>query len=292
VQCGRNNPPVKKGSNAYCKIFLPFCLVTERVEVLPHDWSLSVSKCCLLALAKKTRTIKEVINQTNITTNNQLLMIRVLLVDDQSLIRQGLRALLELEPDLQVLGEAENGKMAIALVETLQPDVVLMDVRMPIMDGVAATREIAERFVGTKVLMLTTFDDDEYVAAALRYGAKGYLLKDTPSEELAAAIRSVHKGYTQLGPGLVEKVIGKAPAPVQPAAVPPSWVELTPREQEVLRLIANGASNREIAQALYISEGTVKNHVTNILSRLNLRDRTQAAIFAHSFLPQLDESSG
>ncbi|MDP8962511.1 MAG: response regulator transcription factor [Cyanobacteriota bacterium] len=212
-------------------------------------------------------------------------MIRVLLVDDQNLIRQGLKALLELEPDLQVVGEGENGQSAIALVETLQPDVVLMDIRMPVMDGVAATREICQQFPATKVLVLTTFDDDQYVAEALRYGAMGYLLKDTPSEELAAAIRSVHKGYTQLGPGLVEKIIAKVPtvAPPPPSP-PPSWDELTPREQEVLRLIAKGASNREIAQLLYISEGTVKNHVTNILNRLNLRDRTQAAIFANSFL--------
>jgi len=224
--------------------------------------------------------------QQNVTYQ-QLAMIRVLLVDDQSLIRQGLKALLELEPDLQVLGEAENGQTAIALVETLQPDVVLMDIRMPVMDGVAATREIVERFANTKVLVLTTFDDDEYVAQALRYGAMGYLLKDTPSEELAAAIRSVHKGYTQLGPGLVEKIMARVPpaAPVPPASPPPSWNDLTPREQEVLKLIAKGASNREIAQFLYISEGTVKNHVTNILNRLNLRDRTQAAIFVHSFLP-------
>ncbi len=225
-------------------------------------------------------------------------MIRVLLVDDQSLIRQGLKALLELEPDLQVVGEAENGQNALDLIETfqgtpLQPDVVMMDVRMPVMDGVAATREISDRFVGMKVLVLTTFDDDEYVATALRYGAIGYLLKDTPSEELAAAIRAVHKGYTQLGPGLVEKIMARVPAatPVPPASPPSSWDELTPREQEVLRMIAKGASNREIAKALYISEGTVKNHVTNILNRLNLRDRTQAAIFANSFLPQIDEFS-
>lgn len=217
-------------------------------------------------------------------------MIRVLLVDDQSLIRQGLRALLELEPDLEVLGEAENGQAAIALVETLQPDIVLMDIRMPVMDGVAATRQICQRFTNTKIVVLTTFDDDEYVTQAVRYGAKGYLLKDTPSEELAATIRAVHKGYTHLGPGLVEKLITAAQLPAPASTVPPGWAELTPREQEVLRLIANGASNREIAQTLYISEGTVKNHVTNILSRLNLRDRTQAAIFANSFLPQLDES--
>jgi len=220
-------------------------------------------------------------------------MIHVLLVDDQSLIRQGLKALLELEADLQVVGEAENGQTAIQLIKTLQatsrlPDVVLMDVRMPVMDGVAATREITKRFAGTKILVLTTFDDDEYVAAALRHGAMGYLLKDTPSEELAAAIRAIHKGYTQLAPGLVERIIAKVPT-ASPAP-PPSWDDLTPREQDVLQLIAKGASNREIAQSLYISEGTVKNHVTNILTRLNLRDRTQAAIFAHSFLPQSDDS--
>ena len=220
-------------------------------------------------------------------------MIHVLLVDDQSLIRQGLKALLELETDLQVVGEAENGQTAIQLIKTLQatsrlPDVVLMDVRMPVMDGVAATREITKRFAGTKILVLTTFDDDEYVAAALRHGAMGYLLKDTPSEELAAAIRAIHKGYTQLAPGLVERIIAKVPT-ASPAP-PPSWDDLTPREQDVLQLIAKGASNREIAQSLYISEGTVKNHVTNILTRLNLRDRTQAAIFAHSFLPQSDDS--
>ncbi|HEY9893246.1 MAG TPA: response regulator transcription factor [Candidatus Sericytochromatia bacterium] len=213
-------------------------------------------------------------------------MIRVVLIDDQHLIRQGLKALLELEPDLQVVGEGENGQMAIALVETLQPDVVLMDIRMPVMDGVAATREINQQFPGTKVLVLTTFDDDQYVAEALRCGAMGYLLKDTPSEELAAAIRSIHKGYTQLAPGLVEKIMAKVPmiAPPTPPTPPSSWDELTPREQDVLRLIAKGASNREIAQSLYISEGTVKNHVTNILNRLNLRDRTQAAIYANSFL--------
>lgn len=213
-------------------------------------------------------------------------MIRVVLIDDQHLIRQGLKALLELEPDLQVVGEGENGQMAIALVETLQPDVVLMDIRMPVMDGVAATREINQQFPGTKVLVLTTFDDDQYVAEALRFGAMGYLLKDTPSEELAAAIRSVYKGYTQLAPGLVEKIMAKVPttAPPTPPTPPSSWDELTPREQDVLRLIAKGASNREIAQSLYISEGTVKNHVTNILNRLNLRDRTQAAIYANSFL--------
>ncbi|WP_315789347.1 response regulator transcription factor [Fischerella sp. JS2] len=217
-------------------------------------------------------------------------MITVLLVDDQNLIRQGLKALLELEPDLEIVGEAENGEAAINLIENLHPDVVLMDIRMPIMDGVAATREIHKRFPNIQTLVLTTFDNDEYVTAALQNGAMGYLLKDTPSEELAVAIRAVHKGYTQLGPGIVKKLLTQFP-PVVPnnsPSPPPSLADLTPREKEVLRLIATGATNKEIAQQLYISEGTVKNHVTNILNRLNLRDRTQAAIFANSFLSYLN----
>ncbi|MEH2394657.1 MAG: response regulator transcription factor [Nostoc sp.] len=220
-------------------------------------------------------------------------MIKVLLVDDQGLIRQGLRVLLELEPDLEIVGEAENGEQAINLVAKFQPDVVLLDIRMPIMDGVAATREIQKRFAKTKILVLTTFDDDEYVSAALQNGAMGYLLKDTPSEELAVAIRAVHKGYTQLGPGIVKKLLTQFShvALTQSPPVPSSLAELTPREKEVLQLIATGASNREIAQQLYISEGTVKNHVTNILNRLNLRDRTQAAIWANTYLSYLNEPS-
>jgi DNA-binding NarL/FixJ family response regulator len=218
-------------------------------------------------------------------------MVRVLLVDDQIIIRQGLKSLLESKPDLEVVGDAENGQRALEQVEALQPDVVLMDVRMPVMDGVAATRLICERFSGTKVLVLTTFDDDEYVSQAMRFGAMGYLLKDTPSEELAQAIRSVDKGYTQLGPGLFEKFISNIPvsASEKPASLPPELADLTPREREVLCLIASGASNREIAESLYISERTVKNHITSILGRLHLRDRTQAALFASSFLPLLDD---
>ncbi|WP_016952772.1 response regulator transcription factor [Anabaena sp. PCC 7108] len=220
-------------------------------------------------------------------------MIKVLLVDDQSLIRQGLRALLELEADLEIVGEAENGETAINLVEKLQPDVVLMDIRMPIIDGVAATREIQKRFPNTKVLVLTTFDDDEYVKAALQNGAMGYLLKDTPSEELAVAIRAVDKGYSQLDPGIVKKLLTQFPSGLSKPtpSIPPSLAELTPREKEVLWLIATGASNREIAQKLYISEGTVKNHVTNILNRLNLRDRTQAAILANTFSSYLEQDT-
>lgn len=220
-------------------------------------------------------------------------MIQVLLVDDQSIIRQGLKALLELEADLQIVGDAENGAIAVEQVQTLQPDVVLMDVRMPRMDGVAATQLILQRFPQVKVLMLTTFDDQEYVQQALQVGAVGYLLKDTPSEELAHAIRAVHKGYSQFGPGIVQKAIAPLPATLPTMTLPTmpdGFAELTKREREVLRLIATGANNREIAKTLYISEGTVKNHVTNILGRLNFRDRTQAAIFANSIGSLLDDS--
>ncbi len=209
-------------------------------------------------------------------------MITLLLVDDQNLIRQGLRALLELEPDLQVVGEAENGIVALECVKTLNPNVVLMDIRMPVMDGVTATKEICRQFPQVNILVLTTFDDDTYVSAAIANGAKGYLLKDTPSEEIAAAIRAVDRGYTHLAPGMLAKVMSKQTPPA--TSPPPEIDELTPRELEVLKLIAKGANNREIAHSLYISEGTVKNHVTNLLNRLNLRDRTQAAIFANTYL--------
>ncbi|MFB2838238.1 response regulator [Floridanema evergladense] len=207
-------------------------------------------------------------------------MIKLLLVDDQPLLRRGMKALLKTDDELQVVGEAENGQEAIAQVEALNPHVVLMDIRMPIMDGVAATRTIYQQFPETKVLILTTFDDREYVIEALRYGASGYLLKDTPFEELTQAIRLVNKGYTQLSPGLTSKLITPEPSPTLPS----NLVDLTPREKEILHWIAKGASNREIAEALYISEKTVRNHVTNILSRLGLRDRTQAAIYVHSIL--------
>jgi DNA-binding NarL/FixJ family response regulator len=215
-------------------------------------------------------------------------MIRIVLVDDQSLIRRGMKALLKSDPELEVVGEAENGEVAIALLETLDaesslPDVVLMDVRMPVMDGVTATQVLCRQFPSLKILILTTFDDEAYVRQGIQAGASGYLLKDTPFEELSQSLRLVCKGYTQIGPGLASKVI--TPSSVSPQASSPSsfvWEELTPREQEILQRIAKGESNREIAQALYISEKTVRNHVTNILSQLGLRDRTQAAIFVHS----------
>jgi DNA-binding NarL/FixJ family response regulator len=216
-------------------------------------------------------------------------MIRLLLVDDQTLIRRGLRALLKPETELEIIGEAEDGQAALAQIEALQPDLVLMDIRMPMMDGVAATRAISQRFPQVKVLILTTFDDTEYVSQALQCGAAGYLLKDTPVEELVQAIQLVHKGYTQLAPGLAQKLMAGG-GPTTDVTTAPTGAanldayDLTPREQEILKLIAAGASNKEIAQQLYISEKTVKNHITSILSRLGLRDRTQAAILVHSLV--------
>lgn len=209
-------------------------------------------------------------------------MIQILLVDDQYIIRQGLKTMLESNPDMQVIGEAENGQRAIDQIPLLQPDIVLMDIRMPIMDGVAATGAITQLYPDLKILILTTFDDDEYVSKAMRLGAKGYLLKDTEPDELAMAIRAVIKGHTQLGPGLFEKAIAPTSSVHNTISPPSELAQLTPRELEVLKLIAAGSNNREIAEVLFLSENTVKNYVTNILSRLNLRDRTQAALFAHS----------
>lgn len=211
-------------------------------------------------------------------------MIRLLLVDDQTLICQGLKAMLSLEPDLEVVGIAHNGMVALEQVALLQPDVVLMDVRMPVMDGREATRSIVQQHPLVKVLVLSTFDDDQYIADAMRAGAKGYLLKDMPSEELAQAIRFVHLGYTQLAPGLMDKLMVKFPSasPTMELETAADMIQLTPREQEVLHLISAGLTNRDIAQQLYISEGTVKTHVTHLLNRLSLRNRAQLAIYAHS----------
>jgi len=226
-------------------------------------------------------------------------MLKILIVEDQQLIRQGLIALLSLEDGLTLIGEAENGVAALDFLESLspneRPDVVLMDMRMPVMDGVATTQAISQSYPTVKVLVLTTFDDDELIAKAMAVGAKGYLLKDTPSEELAMAIRSVAKGYGHFGPGIVQKMMGVFPqtAPtteslskqaseVKTTELPAEIAALTPREKEVLIHLGSGASNREIAKALHISEGTVKNHVTRILSQLGLRDRTQAALLAQS----------
>jgi DNA-binding NarL/FixJ family response regulator len=207
-------------------------------------------------------------------------MIRLLLVDDQDIVRRGLRALLSTADDLVVVGEATNGQAAIELLDTITPDVVLMDIRMPVMDGVTATAQVLSRLPTCKVLVLTTFDDQDYVNQALQNGASGYLLKDTPFDELTQSIRLVYKGYTQLGPGLSPRLsVEMEPEVRSDLSI---FEQLTPREQEILEQIAQGASNREIAEQLYISEKTVRNHVTHILSQLGLRDRTQAAIYIHT----------
>jgi DNA-binding NarL/FixJ family response regulator len=223
-------------------------------------------------------------------------MIRVLIVDNQQIICDGLQSLLEVKTDLEIVGTAENGKDAIQKIEQLQlakllPDIVLMDIRMPVMNGITATRLIQERFPQVKVLVLTTFDDEEYIVQAIQFGAKGHLLKDTPSDELSRIIYAIHAGYTQLSPGLLEKAfssLNSCEAPLLPSSpvstLPPEIAQLSSRERAVLHLIAQGSSNREISEALFITERTVKNYVTRILSALQLRDRTQAALFASAYL--------
>jgi DNA-binding NarL/FixJ family response regulator len=222
-------------------------------------------------------------------------MIRILLVEDQEVVREGVKTLLELKPDFQVVGEAGNGQQAVEQAKSLHarglmPDVILMDIRMPMMDGVTATQLICQAFPGARVLVFTTFDDAKYVAEALRVGAKGYLLKDTPLEELAEVIRSIHRGYTQFSPGVLEGMMASAPTdkPQPSEQPPPGLSELSPREKQVLRLLANGASSREVAETLFLTEGTVRNHISHILTRLNVRDRIQAVIIANSYLPWLE----
>jgi DNA-binding NarL/FixJ family response regulator len=203
-------------------------------------------------------------------------LVRVLVVDDQELIREGIASLLGLQPGVTVVGQAADGRQAVEATRRLQPEVVLMDVRMPVMDGVQATAALRRAGAAARIVMLTTFDDEQYVRQALHHGASGYLLKDLPVADLAAAIRLVHAGVAQFD----STVAGRLSAALRPPdAVLPESV-LTARELEVLRLVAKGATNREIAAELYLSEGTVKNGVSRILSRLSLRDRTQAAIYA------------
>ena len=211
-----------------------------------------------------------------------MIPIRLLLVDDQELISQGMQKMLDMESDLEVVGVANNGRVAIQQVEALQPDVVLMDIRMPIMDGREATRIICQQFPDIKVLVVSTFDEDDYISHSIRAGAKGYLLKDMPVEELVQSIRLVHRGYSQMGPGLMEKMLDSMISSKSEPDEQPELAQLTPREVEVLDLLKTGLTNREIAQRLYIVEGTVKTHVTKILNRLNLRNRSQIAIYANS----------
>jgi DNA-binding NarL/FixJ family response regulator len=203
-------------------------------------------------------------------------MINLLIADDQDLFRKGLATLLNLEEDLCIVGQAQNGLEAIDLATELQPDVILMDVRMPLCNGVEATEAIHQRYPWMRILMLTTFDEDEYIWQSLQAGALGYLLKSTPSEQLAIAIRSLQQGYSQLGPTIAPKVF----AQINPLLAVKSPIELSLREREVLRLICQGYNNREIAGNLNLTEGTVKNYVTHVLTKLQLRDRTQAALWA------------
>ena len=207
--------------------------------------------------------------------------IRILLVDDQPLFREGLHTLLSVQPDFEVVGEAGNGEEAIRLARSLRPSVVMMDLQMPVLDGVAATRRLQEEQPNSRVIVLTTFDDDEMVFDGLRAGAVGYLLKDASSEKLAEAVRVAARGETFLQPSVAAKVVAEFTRLSRKTVGTNTVIEpLSERELEILRLIAQGASNREIAGALFLAEGTVKNYVSNILGKLEVRDRTQAALKA------------
>jgi DNA-binding NarL/FixJ family response regulator len=206
-------------------------------------------------------------------------VIRVLLVDDESLVRAGLRAIIDAEPDLEVVGEAGDGAEAVAQVRSLRPDVVCMDVRMPRVDGIAATRLLVERSESTRVLVLTTFENDDYVYDALAAGAYGFLLKRSAPEQVTAAIRTVHAGESLLFPDAVRRLVGAHGG--RPAKNRPGLPMLTEREGEVLRLMTRGMSNAEIAEELVLGVETVKSHVASLLGKLDVRDRTQAVIRAY-----------
>ena len=211
--------------------------------------------------------------------------VRVLLVDDQALFREALAMLLGVRDDIEVVGEAGDGAQALDRVADLRPDVVLMDLRMPVLDGIAATRRLRAEHPAVRVIALTTFDDDADVLATLRAGAVGYLLKDVSSARLAEAVLAAARGETVLQPSVAAKVVARIAAlPADDAVTRPQplVVPLSERELEVVRLLADGHSNREIAAALYLAEGTVKNHVTNVLGKLGARDRTQAALRART----------
>ncbi len=210
-------------------------------------------------------------------------MIRVALVDDQAMVRAGFRMILETEADITVVGEAADGREAVDLVQRSAPDVVLMDVRMPQMDGIEATRLITSSSSPARVLILTTFDLDDYVYSALRAGASGFMLKDAPAEQLVNAVRVIASGDALLAPSVTRLLIdevSRRPA-VDAQAVAPGLADLTDRELEVLRLIARGMSNAEIADELYLGEATVKTHVGRVLTKLDLRDRVQAVVVAY-----------
>jgi DNA-binding NarL/FixJ family response regulator len=210
-------------------------------------------------------------------------VIRILLADDEALVRSGLRLILQSEPDFEVVGEAEDGEDAIRQTRELRPDVVLMDVRMPRMDGVEATRRLVEAGEG-KVLILTTFDLDAHLFAAVRAGASGFMLKAVPPDDLITAVRAVARGDALIEPRMTRRLLdefARRPLPMAPIAQPPELAQLTDRELEVLREIGRGLSNTEIGERLYIGEATVKTHVAHILSKLHLRDRIQAVVLAY-----------
>ena len=209
--------------------------------------------------------------------------ISVLLVDDQALVRAGFRMLLEAEPDIQVVGEAEDGAIALSAVRGLKPDVVLMDIQMPVMDGLKATRHIVaeQSKVPTRVLILTTFERDEYIFESLRSGASGFILKNAPPEDLINAIRVVAEGNALLAPSVTRRIIAEFAKKPVPKTYEEEIKRLTERETEVLRLVARGKTNEEIAGELIIGEATVKTHVSNMLTKLDLRDRVQAVVFAY-----------
>jgi DNA-binding NarL/FixJ family response regulator len=210
-------------------------------------------------------------------------MTTVLVADDQALVRVGLRKILEAEPEVDVVGEAADGEDAVERARELRPDVVLMDIRMPVLDGIEATRRIVSSQPATRVLVLTTFGLDTYVFEALRAGASGFMLKDAPPEEIAAAVRIVASGDALLAPAVTRAVVEEFArrTPSTPPAPPPAVAELTPREQEVLGLLVRGLSNPEICERLFISDATAKTHVARILQKLGVRDRVQAVIYAY-----------
>lgn len=204
---------------------------------------------------------------------------KVIICDDQAIVRDGLEMLLKLEPDIDIVGTAEDGAAAVDMVAEKTPDLVLMDLKMPIMNGVEATRQIRAKYPEVKVLVLTTYDDDEWVFDAIQAGASGYLLKDTPRDEVVKAIRGTVTGKTYVDPSVAGKVLRQASShQIQPASLITG--KLTDREIEVLRLLAKGLSNADIADRLFLSEGTVRNHVSAIMAKLGVPDRTQAAVIA------------
>ena len=209
--------------------------------------------------------------------------IRILVVDDQVLVRSGLRMILDAENGLSVIGEAGNGRQAIELARRTRPDVILMDIRMPVMDGIDATRRLTGSGLDPepRVLILTTFDLDDYVYAAIRAGASGFLLKDAPPDDLIHAIRVVARGEALLAPTVTRRLIEEFASRPEPEAQPEGMGELTERELEVLRSLAAGLSNAEIANVLFVSEATVKTHISHILTKLDLRDRVQAVVVAY-----------